>query len=113
MTSFCDGAEITVLELKNQLDTGLNALLLDVREAHELNICSLKNDFHIPLGDLADRIQELMDHKEKTIIVYCRSGRRSQIATNYLRANGFSSAFNLQGGILAWADNIDNKITKY
>jgi rhodanese-related sulfurtransferase len=108
--------EITVKDLKLSLDQGRIPLILDVREPHELAIASLpeaESGIHIPLGQLPQRIDELKGFEQKEIVVYCRSGGRSLMATNYLRNNGFSKAVNLKGGILAWSKEIDPKVAQY
>jgi len=105
--------EISVAELKKRLDAGEELVILDIREPHELRISKLNNTFHIPLADLADRLEELKDIKEKEIVIYCRSGRRSGIATTFMQEEGFRSVFNLKGGINAWSDEIDPSVQKY
>ncbi len=105
--------EISVKELKEWLDTGQDVVVLDVREAHEVRICSLSNTFHIPLGELSDRLSELDGVKSRDLVVYCRTGRRSEAACEFLRENGFANACNLTGGIHAWSDEIDPSLKKY
>ncbi len=50
--------------------------------------------------DFADKIKEL--DKEKTYLVYCRSGNRSSTACGFMASNGFDDLYNLEGGIQAW-----------
>jgi molybdopterin/thiamine biosynthesis adenylyltransferase/rhodanese-related sulfurtransferase len=102
--------EITVEELKQQLDAKQDVFILDVREPHEYQICNI-NGHLIPLNDLAKRVQELDPAKE--MVVHCRSGGRSARAVQFLQQAGFTKAKNLKGGILAWADRIDPKMPKY
>src|SRR5262252_4047697 len=102
--------EITVEELKQQLDAKKDLFILDVREPHEYKICNL-NGYLIPLNDLPKRFQELDPNKE--LVVHCRSGARSAKAVTFLQQAGFTKAKNLKGGILAWADRIDPKVPKY
>jgi sulfur-carrier protein adenylyltransferase/sulfurtransferase len=102
--------EITVEELKQQLDARQDLFILDVREPHEYKICNL-NGHLIPLNDLPKRVHELDPAKE--MVVHCRSGGRSARAVAFLRQAGFTKAKNLKGGILAWADRIDPKVPKY
>jgi adenylyltransferase/sulfurtransferase len=102
--------EITVEELKQQLDAKQDVFILDVREPHEYQICNI-NGHLIPLNDLPKRVQELDPAKE--MVVHCRSGGRSARAVQFLQQAGFTKAKNLQGGILAWADRIDPKMPKY
>jgi sulfur-carrier protein adenylyltransferase/sulfurtransferase len=102
--------EITVEELKQQLDAKQDVFVLDVREPHEYQICNI-NGHLIPLGDLPKRVEELDPTKET--VVHCRSGGRSAKAVAFLQQAGFAKAKNLKGGILAWADRIDPKMPKY
>ena len=106
-------SEITATDLKKRLDSGDKVVILDVREPHELAICSLANTAHIPLGELPARISEIEPYKETEIIVYCRSGKRSERAAQFLSESGFKSAVNLSGGILAWSDEVDPTVAKY
>jgi sulfur-carrier protein adenylyltransferase/sulfurtransferase len=104
--------EITPKELKKRLDAGEKVVLLDIREPHELAICTLANTAHIPMGDLMERLSELEKYRSQDIVVYCRSGNRSDSCAEFLRDQGFSG-LNLTGGILAWSDQIDSSIRKY
>ncbi len=106
-------AEISPRELKSRLDSGEKLVILDVREPHELKICSLVNTVHIPMGELPDRLAELDKYKGEDIIVYCRSGGRSGRCVEYMRLHGFDRAINLTGGILLWSDEIDQSMSKY
>ena len=74
--------------------------LLDVRTLEEYygDLGHLPDAKLIPYNEIANRIDELADQKDKTIIAYCRSGRRSAIATNILKGNGFK-AYNMTGGM--------------
>ena len=78
------------------------ALLLDVREADEYAQGHAPGSTLIPLGQLAQRLKELAPFKDKQVVLICRSGRRSQQATQMLEAAGFSAAANIEGGMLAW-----------
>lgn len=97
--------------LKQKMDQREDLVLLDVREDYEREICKLSPDVHIPMGDIPDRWSELP--QDKDIIVYCRSGGRSLNVCQFLEKSGFSSVYNLTGGILAWADRIDPSFRKY
>ncbi len=113
MDSHMTKTEISPKELKKRLDAGDNLVILDVREPQELEICKLKYTMHVPMGDLQSRVGELNDHKNKEIVVYCRSGGRSGQCANFLRAQGFANVLNLEGGILAWSDDVDPSLQKY
>ena len=105
--------EISPAELKSRLDKGDKPFILDIREEHEVAICSLNNSAHIPMGELPNRQSELAALKDGEIIVYCRSGARSDRCAAFLRPQGFSKVLNLTGGILRWADEVDSTIQKY
>lgn len=95
-------AQISVADLKAQLDRGESLLLLDVRSAEEY-----ANDGHvagstlIPLSELANRLGELPT--DKPIACICRSGNRSATACDLLARQGFAKLSNVQGGMTAWA----------
>lgn len=105
--------EITVTELKAKMDAGEKFVLLDVREPHELEICSLPNTFNFPLGELRFHLDDLEPHKDDEVVIYCRTGRRSAMAAIFLRDAGFRHARNLVGGVHAWSDHIDPSFRKY
>lgn len=103
--------DATVEELKQRLDQGESLFLLDVRNPEEEALCRIPGGTLLPLAELPARWRELEPGRE--IIVYCRSGARSQRAVLFLRQQGFAHVRNLQGGILAWADRIDPSVPKY
>jgi len=77
-------------------------LVLDVREPDEFKSGHLRGAKLIPLGSLAGKLSEIEKFKDKTVLVYCRSGNRSATAANILCRAGFSDVSNLAGGIIAW-----------
>ena len=102
--------EITARELKMRQDRGDKLFILDVREPHEYQICNLNGKL-IPLGELPRRVNELDSSVE--MVVHCRSGKRSADAIHFLQTAGFKKLWNLKGGVLAWADEVDPKMPKY
>ena len=101
----CVGCEVDrniSVELAHQSLGDADVLFLDVRTRQEfVNEGRIKNALLIPVNVLERRLTELDQYKEKKIIVYCRSGRRSQVATEILINNNYN-AFNMDGGFLAW-----------
>ena len=79
-----------------------DALVLDVREDKEYAAGHIPKARHIPLGQLAGRLQELEKFKAKPILVTCRSGQRSARACGMLKKAGFETVYNQAGGIIAW-----------
>jgi rhodanese-related sulfurtransferase len=115
MTSYVPAPELSVKELKQQLDAGKPPVILDVREDHEVKIASLPKTAtttHIPLGQLPTRMVELEAYRGREIVVYCRSGGRSAMAAQMLIQQGYK-AKNLTGGVLAWAREIDPGMQQY
>jgi molybdopterin/thiamine biosynthesis adenylyltransferase/rhodanese-related sulfurtransferase/molybdopterin converting factor small subunit len=102
--------EMTPTELHERRQRGEQIFLLDVREPHEYQICHLGGHL-IPLGDLPRRVGEV--DGSGTIVVHCRSGKRSADAVEFLRKAGFGRVWNLKGGILAWSDEVDPSVPKY
>ena len=102
---------ISVQELKRKLDTKEKFELVDVREPFEYDICRIPGSKLIPLGELASRMSELDSADE--IVLQCKSGARSAKALKLLREAGFTKLNNLEGGIAAWADEVDPSMPKY
>ncbi len=88
-------------EIKNNIKTSRDILLLDVRTNAERKSNHIKGSLHIPLNQLSKRSAELKKFKDKEIVCYCRSGNRSLNAALILQKQGFNAA-NLKGGIAAW-----------
>jgi adenylyltransferase/sulfurtransferase len=102
---------MTVRELKQKLDNGDKFVLIDVREQFEWDICHLDPAKLIPLGQLPSRMSELDTADE--IVIHCKSGGRSAKAVRLLQEAGFSKLHNVEGGITAWADEVDPSVPKY
>lgn len=86
------------LQLINRKD----ALVLDVREQNEFDAGHILNAKLIPLLKLKESVGELERHRDRPIVVVCRSGQRSATACALLGTRGFSQAYNLSGGMQAW-----------
>ena len=103
--------EITVQELKEKMDKGEDFQLIDVREDFEYEMSNL-GGLLIPLGGILIEAEQIA--KDKPVIVQCRSGKRSAAAIAQLEQQfGFTNLYNQQGGILAWAEEIDPSIEVY
>ena len=96
---------ITVADIQKKINVKNNILLLDVRTVDEFDgpLGHIAGAVLIPIQELEERIDELNEHKEKEIIVICRSGNRSQIGTRILISHGIN-AVNMVGGMKAWND---------
>jgi molybdopterin/thiamine biosynthesis adenylyltransferase/rhodanese-related sulfurtransferase len=98
-------------ELKRKMDAREPFELIDVREAFEYEIARIDGAKLIPLGEIAERADELQ--REQPIVVHCHSGRRSAEAVRQLQQRGFANVYNLEGGIDAWSDQVDPGVPKY
>ena len=103
--------EISVTDLRALRDTAAAHALLDVREAWELEICRLSDARHLPMAQVPERVAELP--RDELLVVLCHHGVRSERVTAWLRANGFSLATNLAGGIDAWAQVVEPGLARY
>ncbi len=102
--------EISVQELKEKMDNNEDFQLIDVREDFEYETSNI-GGLLIPLGGIlieADKVE-----KSKPVVIMCRSGKRSAAAIMQLEQRGFTNLYNLQGGILAWAADIDPTMSVY
>ncbi len=92
-------AEVDVAQAATLRDQG--ALVLDVREPEEWADYHIPGATLIPLGQLAARVDEVP--RDRPVLVYCRSGNRSQEGRDILLRAGFTQVTSLRGGIKAWA----------
>lgn len=91
--------ELTADELRRDLSDPTAVFLLDVREPWEVAEGAIPGAVNIPLGSLAERVDEVP--RDRKIVVVCRSGNRSRAATDALDRAGWN-AHNLKGGMGAW-----------
>ena len=102
--------DLTPKEFKDYLVDD-EVTLVDVREQWEFDICQIKGAILMPLGEIAMTYVNL--NKDSKIALYCHSGIRSMHVADFLLSQGFESLANLQGGINAWATEIDPEMSKY
>lgn len=81
---------------------GTSVQVIDVREADEWETGHMAEATLVPLGELEQRCHEL--DPAVSVVIVCRSGRRSLVAADYLQQMGFNDARSLAGGMLAWAE---------
>ncbi len=103
--------EITPQALKAELDSSDPPLLIDVRDPEEWAISHIDGARLIPRAELPERVDELTRARE--LVLYCRTGKRSTLATRLLLDLGFAHVKSLRGGINGWADTVDPSIAKY
>ena len=108
-----DVPEITPAELQARLEAGDVPVLVDVRETHERAIADLPDhgQKHISTREFPQRMHELDPSDE--IVLYCRSGGRSEWAARVLLASGYERVLNLSGGVLRWRTDVDPSLSAY
>jgi len=108
-----DVPEISVTQLKERLDAGDVPVLVDVREYYEADIADLPEvgQLRIPMAEITERMGEM--DREAELVLYCRSGARSDRAVRFLLRQGYANVLNLKGGVLAWGREVDPDIPAY
>lgn len=81
-----------------------DVVVLDVREPSETAGGKIAKAIQIPSGSITARIGELEKHKNKTLLVYCKTGSRAGLACKELSKHGFDKVYSLNGGLAAWQD---------
>jgi len=107
---------IDVQQLNSLIEKGEAPYLLDVREENEHAIASLPNAVLVPMSKIAQEGAEALpgDLKDQgEIVVYCKVGGRSAQITGWLLSQGIDQVKNLDGGIDAWAREIDTEMPTY
>ena len=104
---------ITPTELKARLDADAAPVLVDVREPFERTIADLPEvgQLRIPVGEVATRVHEIP--KDREVVFYCRSGKRSEAVVQLLGSMGWTGAVNLDGGVLRWRADVDPTLQAY
>ena len=104
-------ANITPTELNHRLDNGEPIVVIDVRESWELAIMSLPFARHIRMIEILSRLAEIP--RDCSVVIFCRTGSRSTRTVEMLQLRGYNNVCNLQGGILAWAREVDPQLPQY
>lgn len=103
---------ISAIELHRWLrESDPKPLLLDVREPVEFKYCHIEGSRNLPMGEVFLRLIEL-DPTRETVVI-CHHGVRSAQIANFLLGHGFKRVINLQGGIAAWARDVDPQMPTY
>ena len=93
--------QITPEEAKKIMDSGEEHIILDTREQDEFDEGHIKGSILIPYTEIENKAEEMLPDKDKLILVYCRSGRRSKIASESLAKLGYTNVKEF-GGIIDW-----------
>ena len=93
--------QISAQEAKEIMDSGKDHVIIDARTEEEFATGHIKNAILIPEYEVAERAEQELPDKDALILVYCRSGRRSKIASEELVKLGYSNVYEF-GGIIDW-----------
>jgi adenylyltransferase/sulfurtransferase len=107
------GSTILATELKAKMDRGEDFLLVDVREPAEYEIVSIPGAVLIPKGEILNGSALAQLPQDKEIVLHCKSGVRSAEALAALKAAGLKNSVHVQGGVLAWAAQVDPSLPTY
>ncbi|MBW3639766.1 MAG: adenylyltransferase/sulfurtransferase MoeZ [Actinobacteria bacterium] len=107
------GSTILATELKAKMDAGEDFLLVDVREPAEFEIVKIPGAVLIPKGDILSGAALAQLPQDKQIVLHCKSGVRSAEALAALKAAGLTNSVHVQGGVLAWAAQVDKSLPTY
>lgn len=97
--------DISQVALQQVMESDKSVILLDVRTVEEYSEGHIPNALNIPHKELESRLAELSGAKNTQIVMYCRSGRRVEIATKLLEQHGFNQLDHLTGDFNAWSSN--------
>ena len=93
--------QISAEDAKKIMDSGEKVVILDVREQDEYDEGHIVGSILIPYTEIGNKAQETLPDKDKQILVYCRSGRRSKIAAETLAKLRYTNVKEF-GGIIDW-----------
>ena len=103
--------EISVQELKSMMDAGTDFQLIDVREPWEFTICHIDASELVPMGQIPQKLDLFQTHEEYVII--CHHGIRSLQVIQFLAHHDIHNTINLDGGVEAWAREVDVNMETY
>tara|TARA_B100000745_G_scaffold174825_1_gene114505 strand:- start:2703 stop:3089 length:387 start_codon:yes stop_codon:yes gene_type:complete len=89
-------------QLLSEKNSGNKMLILDVRSPGEYERGHVPGAINIPHNQVENRLPEIIEYKDQTVVVYCRSGRRAGMAESVLEASGFTQLKHLEGDWLGW-----------
>lgn len=98
--------QITAEDAKKIMDSGEEHIILDTREQDEFDEGHIPGAILIPYTEIENKAEEMLPDKDKLILVYCRSGRRSKIAAESLSKLGYTNVKEF-GGIIDWPYEIE------
>ena len=98
--------QITAEDAKKIMDSSDDYIILDVREQDEFDAGHIPGAILLPYTEIENKAEEMLPDKDKQILVYCRSGRRSKIAAEALARLGYTNIKEF-GGIIDWPYEVE------
>lgn len=95
---------IDVQQLKTQMSQNADLCLIDVREQEEWQQGHIAEAMHIPLGDIAKRINNDVPNQQTAVYLHCKAGVRSMHAAQIISELGYSEVYSVDGGIIDWVN---------
>jgi rhodanese-related sulfurtransferase len=105
--------QMTATEVQALLQSGVKPLMIDVREAHELGNGMIEGAIHIPMNEVPGRLEDFAAYQDQSVVLICRSGKRSAQVGQFMEHIGFTDIINLDGGMNSWATDVDTSMTVY
>ena len=102
---------ISAKELKELINSAEKIQIIDVREHFEWDICHIEGALNIPMNLIVESIDKIS--KDIITVVICHHGIRSMNVIHYLESIGYKKLINLEGGIHAWATDVDKSMSTY
>ena len=97
--------DITQSQLQQIMKHDKQVVVLDVRTVEEFEEGHIPNAVNIPHKELKARLAELSGAKNTQVVIYCRSGRRAEVARQVLVKSGFNQLDHLSGDFNEWSSN--------
>ena len=103
--------QLTPLQLQHLIETEPDIVLIDVREDYERAICEIAGSVHIPMAQISEQMARFK--LDQALVFHCKLGGRSAKICQQFIDNGYQNISNLEGGILAWANQVNDDLTRY
>ncbi|XAL98370.1 rhodanese-like domain-containing protein [Phycisphaeraceae bacterium D3-23] len=110
---FQPGWEVSPRAVSAMCQAGDGIVLLDCRLDKEVAAASIAGAVHVPMQSIADRLDELEEHVDDKVVVFCHGGVRSMRVVAFLRERGFEDVWSMAGGIDLWSLSVDTKVPRY
>jgi rhodanese-related sulfurtransferase len=108
-----DDLDVSVGEANGLLRERDDVVLLDCRTPQEVAQASIDEAVVIPMQEIVERVDELKQYRDATVLVICHAGVRSRVVASWLRKQGFAAARSVAGGIDQWSIEIDPTVPRY